>query len=224
MPIESSDFNAINPGDIESITVLKDASSTSIYGARAANGVVVITTKRGHSMDQAQVAFRAQYGFSQLARAKWNMMNTAERIRFEKEVGLDAGQDYDVLSRTDVNWLDAVFNDSAPLQSYEVSVNRATENLNYYVSGGFYDAEGIAQSSSFRRYTLRANTDAKVAKWLKMVKSTDKDQTLFIVHLAYFIRHHNLSSKDIIVSGRAALPSSRFATGFLINRRLSEQL
>ena len=52
----------------------------------------------------------------------------------------------------------------------------------------------------------------------------DKDQTLFIVHLAYFIRHHNLSSKDIIVSGRAALPSSRFATGFLINRRLSEQL
>ena len=117
VPIESSDFNAINPGDIESITVLKDASSTSIYGARAANGVVVITTKRGHSMDQAQVAFRAQYGFSQLARAKWNMMNTAERIRFEKEVGLDAGQDYDVLSRTDVNWLDAVFNDSAPLQS-----------------------------------------------------------------------------------------------------------
>lgn len=172
VPIESSDFNAINPGDIESITVLKDASSTSIYGARAANGVVVITTKRGHSMDQAQVAFRAQYGFSQLARAKWNMMNTAERIRFEKEVGLDAGQDYDVLSRTDVNWLDAVFNDSAPLQSYEVSVNRATENLNYYVSGGFYDAEGIAQSSSFRRYTLRANTDAKVAKWLKMGTNT----------------------------------------------------
>lgn len=172
VPIESSDFNAINPGDIESITVLKDASSTSIYGARAANGVVVITTKRGHSMDQAQVAFRAQYGFSQLARAKWNMMNTAERIRFEKEVGLDAGQDYDVLSRTDVNWLDAVFNDSAPLQSYEVSVNRATENLNYYVSGGFYDAEGIAQSSSFRRYTLRANTDAKVARWLKMGTNT----------------------------------------------------
>lgn len=123
-------------------------------------------------MDQAQVAFRAQYGFSQLARAKWNMMNTAERIRFEKEVGLDAGQDYDVLSRTDVNWLDAVFNDSAPLQSYEVSVNRATENLNYYVSGGFYDAEGIAQSSSFRRYTLRANTDAKVARWLKMGTNT----------------------------------------------------
>ena len=172
VPIESSDFNTINPGDIESISVLKDASSTSIYGARAANGVVVITTKRGRSMDQAQVTFRGQWGFSQLARAKWSMMNTAERIRFEREIGLDAGQDYDLLSRTDVNWLDVVFNDSAPLQSYEVSVNRATERLNYYVSGGFYDAEGIAQSSSFRRYTLRANTDARVARWLKMGPNT----------------------------------------------------
>lgn len=77
-------------------------------------------------------------------------MNTPERIQFEKEIGLDTGQDYDLLSRTNVNWLDEVFNDRAPLQSYELSVNRATDRLNYYVSGGFYDQEGIAQSSSFR--------------------------------------------------------------------------
>ena len=168
VPISSSDFNTISPSDIESISVLKDASSTSIYGARAANGVVVITTKRGLSMDKAKVTFRAQYGFSQLAQNNWNMMNTAERIQYEKEIGIDTGKDYDVLSRTDINWLDMVFNDRAPLQNYEVSVNRATDRLNYFVSGGFYDQDGIAQSSTFRRYNMRANAEVKASNWLKV--------------------------------------------------------
>ncbi len=168
VPISSSDFNTISPSDIESISVLKDASSTSIYGARAANGVVVITTKRGLSMDKAKVTFRAQYGFSQLAQNNWNMMNTAERIQYEKELGLDTGKDYDVLSRTNVNWLDMVFNDRAPLQNYEISVNRATDRLNYFVSGGFYDQDGIAQSSTFRRYNMRANAEVKASDWLKV--------------------------------------------------------
>lgn len=168
VPISSSDFNTISPSDIESISVLKDASSTSIYGARAANGVVVITTKRGLSMDKAKVTFRAQYGFSQLAQNNWNMMNTAERIQYEKEIGIDTGKDYGVLSRTDINWLDMVFNDRAPLQNYEVSVNRATDRLNYFVSGGFYDQDGIAQSSTFRRYNMRANAEVKASDWLKV--------------------------------------------------------
>ena len=168
VPISSSDFNTISPSDIESISVLKDASSTSIYGARAANGVVVITTKRGLSMDKAKVTFRAQYGFSQLAQNNWNMMNTAERIQYEKEIRIDTGKDYDVLSRTDINWLDMVFNDRAPLQNYEVSVNRATDRLNYFVSGGFYDQDGIAQSSTFRRYNMRANAEVKASDWLKV--------------------------------------------------------
>ncbi|MEJ8741054.1 SusC/RagA family TonB-linked outer membrane protein [Phocaeicola sp. HCN-6420] len=168
VPISSSDFNTISPSDIESISVLKDASSTSIYGARAANGVVVITTKRGLAMDKAKVTFRAQYGFSQLAQNNWNMMNTAERIQYEKEIGIDTGKDYDVLSRTDVNWLDMVFNDRAPLQNYEISVNRATDRLNYFVSGGFYDQDGIAQSSTFRRYNMRANAEVKASNWLKV--------------------------------------------------------
>ena len=173
VPIASSDFNTISPGDIESISVLKDASSTSIYGARAANGVVVITTKRGLSIDKAKVTLRAQYGFSQLASdGKWTMMNTPERIQFEKEIGLDTGQDYDLLSRTNVNWLKEIFNDRAPLQNYEISVNRATDRLNYYVSGGFYDQDGIAQNSSFRRYNMRANAEVKANNWLKIGTST----------------------------------------------------
>lgn len=173
VPISSSDFNTLSPGDIESISVLKDASSTSIYGARAANGVVVITSKRGLSMDKAKVTLRAQYGISQLANTgKWNMMDTNERIRYEKEIGLDTGKDYDLLSKINVNWLDEVFNSSAPLQSYELSVNRATDRLNYYVSGGFYDQDGIAQSSKFRRYNMRANAEVKASNWLKLGTNT----------------------------------------------------
>lgn len=172
VPISSSDFNAISPSDIESVSVLKDASSSSIYGARAANGVVVITTKRGTAMDAAKVTFRTQVGISQLAHGNWELMNTPERIAFEKELGLTAGQNYEVLSQTDVNWLDVVFNDHALLQNYDISVSRATEKINYYVSGSFYDQDGIALGSTFRRYNIRANADVRASKWLRIGTNT----------------------------------------------------
>ena len=168
VPISSSDFNAISPSDIESVSVLKDASSSSIYGARAANGVVVITTKRGTTSDNAKVTFRSQFGISQLAHGNWNLMNTTERIEFEKEIGLDAGKNYDILSKTDVNWLDVVFNDKAILHSYDLSISRATDKMNYYVSGSFYDQDGIALGSTFRRYNMRANTDVRASEWLRV--------------------------------------------------------
>ncbi|MBO5890987.1 MAG: TonB-dependent receptor [Alistipes sp.] len=168
VPISSSDFNAISPADIESVSVLKDASSSSIYGARAANGVVVITTKRGTTSDNAKVTFRSQFGISQLAHGNWNLMNTAERIEFEREIGLDAGKNYDILSKTDVNWLDVVFNDRAILHSYDLSISRATDKMNYYVSGSFYDQDGIAMGSTFRRYNMRANTDVRASSWLRV--------------------------------------------------------
>lgn len=172
VPITASDFNTINPADIESINVLKDASSTSIYGARAANGVVVITSKRGTSTERVNVTFRSQWGFSNIAHGNWTLMNTAERIEFEKELGLDKGQDYNILSKTDVNWLDAVFNDKAGLQSYDLSLNHATDKLNYFVSAGFFDQEGIAQASTFRRYNMRVNADVKASDKIKVGTNT----------------------------------------------------
>lgn len=168
VPISSSDFNTLSPSDIETVSVLKDASSTSIYGARAANGVVVITTKRGTSTDKVDVVFRSQLGFSDIAYGNWNLMNTHERILFEKELGLDDGQDYDLLRNIDINWMEEVFDDNAMLQNYDLSVNHATDRLNYFVSANFFDQDGIAQGSTFRRYSLRANVDAKVAGWLKV--------------------------------------------------------
>ena len=170
--ISASDFNTINPADIESMSVLKDASSTSIYGARAANGVVVITTKRGRDMERPNINFRTQLGWSAIAHGNWDLMNTAERIQYEKEVGLTDGQNYNLLSKTDINWMDVVFNDAAMLQSYELSVSGATDKTNYYLSGAYYDQEGVAPGSMFERYSMRFNFEHQMAKWLKMGTNT----------------------------------------------------
>ena len=170
--ISSRDFNTINPADIESISVLKDASSTSIYGARAANGVVVITTKRGRMASKPSITYRMQLGFSQLTQNNWDLMNTAERIQYEKEIGLTSGKNYDLLGKTDVNWLDAVYNNAALLQNYELSVSGASDRTNYYISGGYYNKDGIAVGSYFDRYSLRANVEQRAADWLKIGTNT----------------------------------------------------
>ena len=169
--ISASDFNTINPSDIESINVLRDASSTSIYGARASNGVIVITTKRGRNMDRPTVNYRMQLGFSDLAYGNWDLMNTSERIRYEKETGMTEGKDYDLLSKTDVSWLDAVYS-KAMLQSYELGVSGATDKTNYYFSGNYYDQDGIAPGSGLKRYSMRFNFEQQMADWLKMGTNT----------------------------------------------------
>ena len=165
--ISASDFNTINPADIESMSVLKDASSTSIYGARASNGVIVITTRRGRNMEKANVSLKAQFGVSSIAYGKWDLMNTAERIQYEKETGMDAGQNYELLSQTDVNWLDAVFNRAALLHNYELSVSGATEKTNYFISGAYYNQDGIAPASGFERYSFRTNFEQKLGSRVK---------------------------------------------------------
>ncbi|MBO5685650.1 MAG: SusC/RagA family TonB-linked outer membrane protein, partial [Alistipes sp.] len=172
VPISSSDFNTINPADIESLSVLKDASTTTIYGARAANGVIVITTKRGRMADRPTVEYRMQLGISQVASGKWDLMNTAERIQYEKEIGMTAGQNYPLLSKTDVNWMEEVFNSAALLQSHEISMSGADEKTNYYLSAGYYSQEGTAAGSLFDRYSLRTNIERRATSWLKVGTNT----------------------------------------------------
>lgn len=170
--ISAADFNTINPADIESMSVLKDASSTSIYGARAANGVIVITTRRGRNLERPNINYRMQLGVSTIAHGTWNQMNTAERIEYEKEIGLSEGQNYQLIGKTDVNWMDAVYDDAAFLQSHELAVSGATQKTNYYFSGGYYNQEGIAPDSGFERYSMRLNFEQEMAKWLRMGTNT----------------------------------------------------
>lgn len=169
--VSSEDFSAINPSDIESISVLKDASSTSIYGARAANGVIVITTKRGRVGDNGKIAVRAQYGVSSLAYGKWDVMNTTERLNYEEEIGLRKAGSYDreLLERTNIDWRDVVYNDAASFYSTEIQTSGATQGgFNYFISGNIFSQDGIAVGSSYDRYTFRANLEAKINNWFKV--------------------------------------------------------
>lgn len=169
--VSSEDFSAINPSDIESVSVLKDASSTSIYGARAANGVIVITTKRGRVGDNGKIAVRAQYGVSSLAYGKWDVMNTTERLNYEEEIGLRKAGSYDreLLERTNIDWRDVVYNDAASFYSTEIQTSGATQGgFNYFISGNIFSQDGIVVGSSYDRYTFRANLEAKINNWFKV--------------------------------------------------------
>ena len=170
-PIDN--INSLNPNDIERIDILKDASATAIYGSRGTNGVVLITTKQGSS-GQGTLDFNFYLG-TQSASNVIDMMNAQEIAQFQYDSfvnrNLDEGNDISgdpttwrravpqvvmgVLNgdiTTDTDWLDEIFNSSAIIQSYQLSSSGRTENLNYYVSGEYFDQDGIIDNSNFKRY------------------------------------------------------------------------
>ena len=156
----SGNFSILNPNDIEQITVMKDASMTSIYGARASNGVIVITTKRGRKAKETEIEFSAQYGMDQIARNKFEMMNTTQKLDYEEALGLRTPGSYnrDSLEQINTNWLDAVLAD-ANTQSYQLSARGGNEDTRFFASGQYYDQGGILPRSDFKRYALRVNLD-----------------------------------------------------------------
>lgn len=175
MEVSSSVFSTIPASDIANVSILKDASSTAIFGARATNGVIIITTKSGKMNDQATISVRGQWGISSLARDKWDLMNTKEKLDYEEEIGLhanDPGWKRSDWENVNVDWRDAVFNDNAFMQSYELSVSGGTSKSRYYISGNFHDQEGVAYKTSFERYSVRANIETQANDWFKIGANT----------------------------------------------------
>lgn len=175
-PISSGAFTALNPNDIESMTVLKDASSTAIYGARAANGVVVLTSKKGRRGEKAKVNFSAQYGLSKMTGDKMKMMNAEQWLNFQEvldpslanNAAFQAEKNFYIDNGISTDWTDVFFGGTAPTSQVDLSVTGGTEILNYYLSFGHYQAEGIMDDSNMRRETLRMNIDGNINKWLKV--------------------------------------------------------
>jgi len=185
MPIEGG-IDYLNPADIKSIEVLKDAASGAVYGARAANGVVLVTTKNG-VQGRAKVTYDFSYGW-QTKTKKVRMMNATEYAVMKNEYYLNAGQPAPYANPYSLgkgfDWQDAVFNDNAPVQSHQVSVSGASDKVNYFLSFGYYDQEGIVGGnyghSNYNRLTLRSNTiftlfdDSAKRTWLnKLVLTTN---------------------------------------------------
>lgn len=187
---------AMNPSDFESITVLKDASSTSIYGARAANGVIVITTKRGKLNQDGQISVSTMYGVSSLIsrRPFEHIMSAQELLKYQmkhrvsQNDGLvpgseflkgfkgtafagevDADGNYTGKVLREYDWLNVFMGKHAPTFQTDMSIAGGSDNVSYYVSGGYFSQEGIsAETSRYRKFNLRSNIDARVKEWLRV--------------------------------------------------------
>ncbi len=169
-----SPLSMINPSDIQSIDILKDASATAIYGSRGANGVIIITTKSGKK-GTGKIAYEG-YTSVQSVYKKLDVLNLSEYAAWQKNLWQAYGYDLkdfrpefqnpELLGKG-TNWQDEIYR-TAQSHSHQLSFSGAKENTSYYISGGFLNQEGILLGSGYKRYNLRVNVDSKVKDWLKV--------------------------------------------------------
>lgn len=172
-----SPLSTINPSDILSMEILKDASATAIYGAQGANGVVLITTKRGKA-GEAKFTYEGMYGVQRQA-ARLEMMNLREFADYSNQVSLSDNRpefaDPSLLG-AGTNWQDAVFR-QAPMHQHQLSAQGGTDAVRYFVSGSFMGQDGTIIGTEFNRYSFRSNLDAQLKKWFKLGLNAMYSQT-----------------------------------------------
>lgn len=173
-PLEATDFNAISPADIESIDVLKDASSTAIYGARGANGVIIITTKKGKK-GAPVISYNGYFGLQRNNR-KMELMSPYEFVKYQLEIDpVGATAQYLTNNKTlesyrnvkGLNLQDELYR-VAPMQNHDLSLRGGSDNTRYSISGNVFQQDGIIIKSGFRRYQGRVVLDQTVNKKLKV--------------------------------------------------------
>jgi TonB-dependent starch-binding outer membrane protein SusC len=172
-PITGS-IGAINPDEIDNISILKDAASTSLYGSRAANGVVLITTKRGKK-GQTSVSFNTFAGVQQVPeKGRIQMMDAVEFAQFKKEYYQDAGtpvppefQNPSQYAGKNNDWYGALLR-KAPLQSYNLAITTNTEKASTAIVAGLFNQEGVILNNKYKRYSLRINTDYAISDKVKI--------------------------------------------------------
>lgn len=188
IPVESGNTGAlsnsmnaiamINASDIASVTVLKDAAAASIYGSRAANGVILITTKSGEA-GKSKVTARARYGVTTLANDNdFGMANLQEYIQYQRDARINAGYDVDnpaseyyfplsLAAKGGTNWMKELTRNGS-LQEYELIASGGTGKTTYYTSLSYNKTEGIVPTVGFEKMQVRANLDTELNKWLKV--------------------------------------------------------
>ena len=158
------DISFLNSGDIESIEVLKDASATAIYGTRGANGVIMITTKKGKAGTPI-VNINANYSVEQIAN-KIDLLDGPQFAQIVNEIRPGTYNNIDLVSNTD--WQDEIFQSMTPIQQYEISASAAQDRHSYYIGGSYYRQEGIIPKSDYQRISLKLNNEFQAADFLKL--------------------------------------------------------
>ena len=168
-PSGSDILKMLNANDIASVTVLKDASATSIYGSRASNGVIYITTKTGKAGEKATVQLSQTFGWSSLARRISNPMNASELLNWQLENGFIKQDYYDKYKAlgNDWDWQDYFFKKNAPMKQTNFSVRGGGNKMSYYTSASYYNEEGLTPSSEYTRFTVRSNIEAQPLDWFR---------------------------------------------------------
>lgn len=172
VPMDPGNF--FNPNDVESIEILKDASAAAIYGARAAHGVILVTTKRG-SEGKVKIDFNAQVG-QRNPRPLPEMADTFEFSELVSEARINAGQTPDGAwsnpeTLPNTNWVDEIFSGSGIEQLYNLSISGGNENAQFFVSGAYDREEGIMVDNWFERFAVRANSDYKIGERVRIGQS-----------------------------------------------------
>lgn len=162
---EGNPLAGINPSDIESMDVLKDASAAAIYGNRAANGVIIITTKRGKA-GRTSLTYDGYYGIQTL-RKKIDVLDVQEYIALQSQIGNDFSAFSD---KPYIDWQEASYR-TAGMQNHSIAASGGTENVNFNISGGYFKQDGISLASSFERYSVTANSDFKIGNNIKVGES-----------------------------------------------------
>ncbi len=160
VPVSNIDF--LSPNDIASLQILKDASSAAIYGSRAANGVVLITTKNGRS-GEAQINFSSYVGIEQVSN-RIESLNAAQYTDLMNELGA-ISLPQNLTDQTD--WFDETFRD-ALTQNYQLSISGGNDKSRYYISAGYTDEQGVVNGPFFKRYNFRSNVESQVKDWFKL--------------------------------------------------------
>jgi TonB-linked SusC/RagA family outer membrane protein len=166
------DINFLNPNDVESVEVLKDASATAIYGSRGANGVLIVTTKKGEAGKKSSISLSSYYGQQTLMK-QIPMTNGSEYVLLRNEAAKNQGlptipfpnpEKYGV----GTNWADEIFRTGAPMQNVNLSARGGNEMMTYGISGDYFKQDGILRGGDFQRLSLRINNEYKLNKIIKL--------------------------------------------------------
>ena len=191
--ISANTFVSLNPNDIENITVLKDASSTAIYGSRAANGVVIVTSKKGKFGEAPTVLVSAQYSVSEVAHDGTEVMDASQWFKFQEMINpsnltnesFQAMKNYYQKYNIGTDWVDRFLGNTSPISQIDASVRGGSLNTAYLVSFSHYNADGLYDDSNMRRETLRANLEYNITPWLKIGTNSNiaynKTQTTLVI-------------------------------------------
>ncbi|NNK27123.1 MAG: TonB-dependent receptor [Flavobacteriaceae bacterium] len=164
VPVNEDNFRSLNSNDIETVSVLKDASASALYGNRAAGGVIIVTTKKGRKNSGTNIQYRVLYGQSDRIDPGFTLMDAEQYLTYQRSRGLNSFSDEEIRLRalqSNTNWEDLFFRTGETL-SHEVNITTGGENTTTYNSIAYYNQEGISRRSDIQRFTLRSNTTTSV--------------------------------------------------------------